>query len=333
MTVQNEPEKKKSGTILGGLGILGVILFKFKAAIFAVLKFGWLAKSFLSIFVAIGVYTIFFGWPYAVAVVLLILIHEGGHYVWMAALGLKPKAPMFIPGVGAFTAMTELPPDALTRAWVAFAGPLVGGVVSAGMYWLGGQYNNGWLMAAGSFGFMLNLLQLIPAKPLDGGFVVLAISRWLMLPGSLLLCGVALMLHSFLFGIIGVFSLYSAAKQVFAKEKQDDGVVPATIPQRFVIGVAYLALTGMLGYLYFLSQTTVMDIVRQDPRGRQELRKMDPSGASIRRDSDDESDDSNASDRNSGTRGSSRSNGSGGASSSSGSGSSEFPTDGSDAKL
>jgi hypothetical protein len=271
-----DKEKKKEGTILGGLGVIGILLFKFKAAIFAVLKFGWIAKSFLSIILAIGFYTMFFGWPYAVAIVLLILIHEGGHFIWMLALGLKPKAPMFIPGVGAFTAMTNLPGDATTRAWVAFAGPLIGGVVSAAMYWGGGQLGNGWLMAAGSFGFMLNLLQLIPAKPLDGGFVVQAISRWLLLPGSLLLCFVALMFHSILFGLIGVVSLYSIVKSLFGKgdRSAEPEVIPATLWQRTVITVAYLSLTGMLGYLFMLSQTTVMDVVRKDPRGRHEIERM-----------------------------------------------------------
>jgi hypothetical protein len=276
MSTENNEGKKKEGTLLGGLGVIGILLFKFKAAIFAIFKFGWLAKSFLSIILTIGVYSIFFGWPYAVAVVLLIVIHEGGHFIWMQALGLNPKAPIFVPGIGAFTAMTNLPPDAVTRAWVAFAGPLVGGVCSAAMYWSGGQLNNGWLMAAGSFGFMLNLLQLIPAKPLDGGFIVLAISRWLLLPGSILLCAVALMFHSFLFGIIGIFSLYRAVKQLFGKEKVEDNVIAATIPQRFVIGLAYLALAGMLGYLYMLSQTTVMDVVRRDPRGRQAIQQIAP---------------------------------------------------------
>ena len=277
MSIQNKEDKKKEGTILGGLGVVGILLFKFKAAIFAIFKFGWLAKSFLSIILTIGIYSMFFGWPYAVAIVVLILIHEGGHFIWMQALGLNPKAPIFIPGVGAFTAMSNLPPDAVTRAWVAFAGPLVGGVTSAAMYWGGGRLNNGWLMAAGSFGFMLNLLQLIPAKPLDGGFVVLAISRWLLLPGSILLCAVALMFHSFLFGIIGVFSLFKAAKQLFGKENTESNVIAATIPQRFVIGVAYLSLAWMLGYLYTLSQTTVMDVVRSDPRGRQAIQKIAPS--------------------------------------------------------
>ena len=264
----NNPEtKKKGGTILGGLGLIGYLLFKFKVAILAVLKFGWLAKGFLSIFLTVGIYAVIFGWQWAVAAVLALLVHEGGHWLWMKALGLKPQAPMFIPFVGAFTAMTELPPDETTRAWVAFAGPLVGGVFSAAMYYAGGQLNSGWLMAAGSFGFLLNLTQLVPAKPLDGGFIAQTISPWLLLPGSILLCGMALMFHWILFGIIGVISLIRVVKQLFGGTPAPTGVIPASISQKFVVGFAYLALTGMLGYLWILSQTTVMDVVRRDHLG------------------------------------------------------------------
>jgi Zn-dependent protease len=194
--------------------------------------------------------------------------------------------------------MTNLPPDAVTRAWVAFAGPLIGGVCSAAMYWGGGQLNNGWLMAAGSFGFMLNLLQLIPAKPLDGGFVVLAISRWLILPGSILLCAVALMFHSILFGIIGIFSLFKAIKQLFGKETIDENVIAATTPQRLTIGIAYLALAGMLGYLYTLSQTTVMDVVRRDPRGRQAIQQIAPNQHQSKSGAYEQDSDSDESDQN-----------------------------------
>lgn len=273
-----DPEKKKKGTILGGLGVLGYALFKFKAAIFGILKFGWLLKGFLSIFVTIAIYSMFFGLPFALVVVVVLFVHEAGHWIWMKAAGLNPQMPVFVPFVGAYTAMTELPPDEVTRAWVAFSGPLIGGIFSAAVYYLGGQTGSGWLMAAGSFGFLLNLIQLIPAKPLDGGFVVNAVSRWLLLPGSVLLCALAVMFHWVLFGIIGVISLFTVVKQLFGGAQAPSSTIPASLPQKFLVGVAYLSLTGMLGYLYFLSQTTVMDVVRRDSRSHKlhaQLEKLD----------------------------------------------------------
>jgi Zn-dependent protease len=277
--INQEPgQKKKGGTILGGLGVVGYALFKFKAAIFGILKFGWLLKGFLSIFVTIAIYSMIFGLPFALVVVVVLFVHELGHWIWMKAAGLNPQMPVLVPFIGAYTAMTEMPPDEVTRAWVAFSGPLIGGIFAAAVYYLGGQTGSSWLMAAGSFGFLLNLIQLIPAKPLDGGFVVNAISRWLLLPGSILLCALALMFHWILFGIIGVISLFSVVKQLFGGQQEPPSTVPASLLQKFLVGVAYLSLTGMLGYLFFLSQTTVMDIVRKDNRSLQlpaQLQKFD----------------------------------------------------------
>jgi Zn-dependent protease len=258
--MKEQQEKSKAGTIFGGLGVLGVLAMKFKFALLALFKFGWLGKSFLSMALSIGIYAMFFGWPYAVAIVLLLFIHEGGHWIWMKVHGLNPQAPIFVPGMGAYVAMTKLPPDAMTRAWVAFAGPLIGGLAAAGMYWGGAQTGNGWLLAAGSTGFFLNLLQLIPAKPLDGGFVVQAISKWLLLPGALILLAAAVVLHSVLLLIIAGIACFSVFKMVTSHgvpSPGEEGIIPATPAQKALIGVAYIALVGMLAYLYVLSQTTV----------------------------------------------------------------------------
>jgi len=172
MSVNKDSSKRK--TLLGSLGIVGVLALKFKFYLLAawkallLFKISWLFGPLLSL----GLYALFWGWPYAIALILLIFVHEMGHWMWMKALGLNPKAPVFLPGIGAYVAMTKLPADQATHAWVALAGPLVGGVFSVIAYWLGVKTMSGWLMAAGSMGFMLNLLQLIPAKPLDGGFVI-----------------------------------------------------------------------------------------------------------------------------------------------------------------
>jgi hypothetical protein len=68
-------------------------------------------------------------------------------------------------------------------------------------------------MAAGSTGFFLNLLQLVPAKPLDGGFVIQAVSRWLLIPGTALLFFLAMRFQSILLLIIAVISVISLARQ------------------------------------------------------------------------------------------------------------------------
>jgi len=269
-------------TILGSLGILGVIALKFKFYILAglkaltFLKVGWLISPLISI----GFYAMLFGWPYAIAIMLLLLIHEMGHYIWMKALGLNPQLPIFIPGVGAYVAMTKLPPDQTTHAWVALAGPLVGGLGCMILYWFGVHSGNTWLLAAGSTGFFLNLVQLIPAKPLDGGFVIQAVSKWLLIPGVAIMLVAAYMLQSVLLLIISGFSILSLVHQFMTMYKKAEvakyggvtdaipappitsaDLTPATVPQRFLIAVAYLTLAGVLAYMYWLSHNHLVQVV------------------------------------------------------------------------
>jgi Zn-dependent protease len=273
-------EKTKNG-VLGSLGILGVLAFKFKLYIFAglkaltFLKVGWLLSPLLSI----GFYALLFGWPYAFAIMLLLFVHEMGHWIWMKALHLEPKAPVFIPGLGAYVAMTKLPPDQTTHAWVALAGPLVGGVGSAALFWGGINTDNHWMTAAGSTGFFLNLLQLVPAKPLDGGFVIQAVSRWLLVPGTGILFAVSVAFKSPLLLIISVISLFSLVSDFMRRNRGAGSTsyggssnvatlpggmqlqTPASAPQRVIIATAYLGLAGMLGYLYWLSTNALISFV------------------------------------------------------------------------
>lgn len=217
MALKKDKSNKK--TIWGSLGILGLIILKGKTYLLA----AWKAGGLLGPLITIGVYTMLFGFPYAIAVFILLLTHEMGHWIWMKALGLEPKLPIFIPGIGAYVAMTKLPPDEATHAWVALSGPLVGGVTSALLFWFGVNYSNHWLMAAGSTGFFLNLFQLIPAKPLDGGFIIHAIYKWLLIPGTVLLLVLTFFLHSvllFFISIISIFSLFKLLSREHAFRQQ-----------------------------------------------------------------------------------------------------------------
>jgi Zn-dependent protease len=83
-------------------------------------------------------------------------------------------------------------------------------------------------MAAGSTGFMLNLLQLVPAKPLDGGFIIQAVSRWLLIPGTALLLCLAYFFQSVLLLIIGVISAFALVKQFYPARKAEHGESPET---------------------------------------------------------------------------------------------------------
>jgi len=235
---------------------------------------------------SIGVFTSAYGLPYALSLVLVIYIHEGGHWLWMKVLGLKPKAPMFVPGLGAFVAMTKLPPSEALHAWVALAGPLIGGVGCAALYSIGVHTNNAWLMASGNTGFWINLLQLIPAKPFDGGFVVQAISKWILIPGTIGLFAMGAVLQSPLLLLIAIISFLSwgrrynvpptrqelklpdvgtgletaekpSAESASKASEINLPPVPAKTWERFAIAFAYMSLVVALGFGLVMSLNEV----------------------------------------------------------------------------
>ena len=135
------------------------------------LKFGAFAIKFFGIFISVGGYALIFGWRFAAGFVALILVHELGHYIEARRQGLNPQLPVFIPFLGAYVAMKNAPFDPWRNLLVSAAGPFLGGLASLGL-WLAGEANDSrFLIALAYSGFFLNLFNLIPVRPFDGGFI------------------------------------------------------------------------------------------------------------------------------------------------------------------
>ena len=124
---------------------------------------------------SVGAYALFWGWKFAVGFVLLLFVHELGHYLEARRQGLNVSAPMFIPFLGAAILLKENPLNAWREALVAFAGPLVGSLGCAVVWVVGEQQNSEFLLALAFTGFLVNLFNLIPVVPLDGGRIAAAI--------------------------------------------------------------------------------------------------------------------------------------------------------------
>jgi Zn-dependent protease len=273
MSSQNNGPSEKGkgkGALLGGAGILGLGLLKAKGLWLVLLKllgsfkFLYLFKSFFSMFLMIGLYTMTFGWFYAFVVVGLILIHEMGHYIFMKGMGLNPTLPIFVPFMGAYVQMQNMPGDQASHAWVAIAGPLVGGVTSVALYFAGFMMHSPALMAAGNTGVLLNMLQLVPAKPLDGGFIVTALSKWFLLLGVGMTFTLFMMWHSpllILICLVSCFTTWKAFTRVPEPDGRINGEVPASLPEKFLVGTAYFGLLGGLAFVYWLSHNELYTLV------------------------------------------------------------------------
>ena len=162
-----------------------------------ILKFGGLLLKLkvvttgASMLVSIAAYAWIWGLPFAIGFVVLIFVHELGHVLELRRQGVPASAPLFIPFLGAIIGMKQLPDDAWKEAQVALAGPILGSV-GAAVFWIAAEANGSELLIALAFvGFFLNLFNLIPIVPLDGGRAVGALHPAIWLLGLLIMVGLA----------------------------------------------------------------------------------------------------------------------------------------------
>ncbi|MBL8483646.1 MAG: site-2 protease family protein, partial [Rhodocyclaceae bacterium] len=111
-------------------------MIKLLIALFSFLKFGKLLTTGGSMLLSLGAYAFIWGWRYAAGFVVLLFVHEMGHYVAARRRGLAVGAPTFIPFVGAWVELKSLPHDAETEAYVGMAGPLAGTLGALAVYFL-----------------------------------------------------------------------------------------------------------------------------------------------------------------------------------------------------
>jgi Zn-dependent protease len=236
--------------VLGPLAALALVLVKFGAKLKGLLLLLPKLKLFTtsaSMLVSIGAYALIWGWKFAVGFVLLLLVHELGHVIQLRREGIEASAPMFIPFLGALVAMKELPKDAAAEARVGLAGPVLGSLaalVPLGLYALTGDE----LFQALAFvGFFLNLFNLLPVLPLDGGRAMAALSPWMWFAGYGLLVAATLvfpnpiMILILLFGGLETWRRWKARKSPEARAFHR--VRPAT---RVAVATVYLGLAAAL---------------------------------------------------------------------------------------
>lgn len=148
-------------------------------ALLLLLNVGKLGKVLLSggtMLLSLFTYALVFGWPYAAGFIALLFAHEMGHYIAARKRGLPVGLPTFIPFLGAWIDLKQQPLDAETEAFIGLAGPIVGSAAAYLCFLLARENDSRLLLAISYSGFMLNLFNLIPLTPLDGGRIVAVIS-------------------------------------------------------------------------------------------------------------------------------------------------------------
>ena len=141
-------------------------------------KWGFLFGKFFAFFISFALYSSLFGsWDFGLGLVLLILVHELGHFAEAKRQRLHVTLPTFIPFFGAFVTIQRSNLDPWGSALVSLAGPFVGSLGAAVAWAAGSARSSALLLALANFGFLINAFNLLPIGFLDGGSVARAISE------------------------------------------------------------------------------------------------------------------------------------------------------------
>jgi Zn-dependent protease len=218
-------------------------------------KLGKLLVTGGSMLVSVVAYAFVFGWRYAAGFVGLLFAHEMGHYLAARQRGLNVGAPTFIPFVGAWIELKDLPHDVETEAWVGFAGPLLGSIAALGCYFAARETDSNLLLALAYAGFFLNLFNLIPLSPFDGGRITAVLTPRVWLLGVPVLAGLFFWRPSPLLVLMAVL----AAPQVMRAWKYDANdpanqrYYAVSNETRMTYGLYYL---GLLAFLAVMAHDT-----------------------------------------------------------------------------
>lgn len=202
--------------------------------------------------ISVVTYAFVYGWRYAVGFVALLFAHEMGHYLAAKQSKLEVGAPCFIPFVGAWIQLKEQPMHAEVEAFVGLAGPLVGSAAAFLCYLVAEHHGSMLLMAIAYSGFMLNLFNLIPLTPLDGGRIVSVISPKIWYIGIPILIGLFIWQPSPMLLLLAILFVPKVIEALRNQDLDKAAYYTASGATRVSYAVQYLALVLFLSITVFV---------------------------------------------------------------------------------
>jgi Zn-dependent protease len=246
------PVRNLRRRIAGALAALGALIVKFFGAIKGLLllvpKLKLLTTAGTAL-VSVAAYSLFWGWTFALGFVVLLFVHEMGHVIQLRREGIKATAPMFVPFLGAFISAKSLGENALAEARVGLAGPILGSLGAAACLVIGEAANSDLFRALAYIGFFLNLFNLLPVVPLDGGRAMAAMAPWMWFVGLGALVALVLVIPNpilliiILFAAIETWRRWKARKTRSLEQAAYYRVAPRS---RLLVGAVYVGLIVLL---------------------------------------------------------------------------------------
>jgi Zn-dependent protease len=252
---QHGPVRKLLSEAAAALVAVGALLLKFKSAVLVIFKLKMFTMA-LTMIASIVVYGRLWGWTFALGFVLLLFVHEAGHLLEARRQGLPVSLPLFIPFMGAAILLREMPHNAWREARVALAGPIVGTLAATAVWAASGAYQSDLLLAIAYTGFFINLFNLLPIVPLDGGRIVAAIHPWLWAAGLAGLLALAVVMPNPILLIILVLAAMDLVQRWQTRhEARARGYYEVGRWRRLAVAIVYFGLAVLLALA--MSQTHV----------------------------------------------------------------------------
>jgi Zn-dependent protease len=243
--------RKRIGSVLAAIA---AVIAKFwaavKGAVLLLPKLKLLTTTGTAL-VSVAAYSLFFGWTFAIGFVALLFVHEMGHVIALRREGIKASAPMFIPFLGALITAKSLGENALAEARVGLAGPILGSIGSAACLVIGEATNSDLLRALAYVGFLLNLINLVPLVPFDGGRAMAAMAprMWFLGLGAmvalLFLTGNPFLL---IFIVLGGMETWRRWKLRGTRSLEQAAYYRVSPRNRLLVGAVYIGLIVALAF-------------------------------------------------------------------------------------
>ena len=262
------PYHRSSAPQQGTRGALGWLATA-ALGVWAVVKYGLLflvkIPAFATLFSALisfGAYSLLYGPWFAVALVVMIFVHEMGHVLEIRRQGMAATAPIFIPFLGAAIFQRQHPTTAVKQAQIGIAGPIAGTIGATAAFLLYGSTQNPVFLLAATIGFFLNLINMLPVWQLDGAWVLAPVSPWFQVLGLAAIAVLVLVFHfvSVLLIIIAVLGIQSARAAFRNARNPYYASVPTSA--RAALGGAWLALVLYLGVMTLQAESLFTALAR-----------------------------------------------------------------------
>ena len=202
-----------------------------------------------TILVSLVAYALLWGWQFAAGFIALLFVHEMGHVIELRREGIKASWPIFIPFLGAVIAARSLGDNATAEARVGLAGPILGSIGAAACVLIWHTTGNDLWRALAYTGFFLNLFNLLPVVPLDGGRAMAAMAPWMWFVGFAAMIPLAIIFPNPIIILILVFAGFETFKRW--QQRRAGGLAQEAYYRvrpldRALVAAVYLSLVALL---------------------------------------------------------------------------------------